>query len=71
VISLGFDIQKGDPTGSFTLSTRTMTQIGRRIAEVGFPMLLVQEGGYNLRNLRSGVVRLFNGIAQGVAASHP
>jgi len=56
VVSLGFDILKGDPTGSFTLSVRTMTEIGRRIAALGLPMLFVQEGGYNLRNLRRGVV---------------
>ena len=71
VVSLGFDILKGDPTGSFTLSTRTLTAIGRRIAELGVPMLFVQEGGYSLRNLRSGVVRFFDGVAQGVAARHP
>ena len=71
VVSLGFDILKGDPTGSFTLSTRTMTEIGRSIAGLGLPMLFVQEGGYNLRNLRSGVVRFFDGVAQGIAASHP
>jgi len=71
VVSIGFDILKGDPTGSFTLSTRTMTEIGRRIAELGLPMLFVQEGGYNLRNLRSGVARLFQGVARGVAASYP
>jgi acetoin utilization deacetylase AcuC-like enzyme len=70
VVSIGFDILKGDPTGSFTLSTRTMTEIGRRIAELGLPMLFVQEGGYNLRNLRSGVARLFQGVARGVAASY-
>ena len=71
IVSLGFDTLKGDPTGSFTLSTRTMTEIGRNIAKLGLPMLFVQEGGYNLRNLRSGVVRLFDGVAQGVASSHP
>ena len=66
VVSLGFDTLKGDPTGSFTLRTRTMTEIGRRIAELGLPLLFVQEGGYNLRNLRSGSVRLFEGVTQGV-----
>ena len=50
---------------------RTMTDIGRRIAALGLPMLFVQEGGYNLRNLRRGVVRLFSGVAEGVAARHP
>jgi acetoin utilization deacetylase AcuC-like enzyme len=71
VVSLGFDVLKGDPTGSFTLSTRTMGVIGRRMAELGLPMLFVQEGGYNLRNLRRGAVRLFEGVTEGVAGSFP
>ena len=33
--------------------------------------LFVQEGGYNLRNLRSGAVRLFSGVADGVSRSYP
>ncbi|MBN1557427.1 MAG: histone deacetylase family protein [Lentisphaerae bacterium] len=70
VVSLGFDILKGDPTGSFTLRLPAMTEIGRRIAALGRPMLFVQEGGYNLRHLRSGVVRFFEGVARGAAEGH-
>jgi len=67
IVSLGFDILKGDPTGSFPIRTRTMTEIGLRIAALGLPMLFVQEGGYNLRNLKAGSVKLFSGVSDGVA----
>lgn len=71
IVSVGFDILKGDPTGSFPLSTRTLFDIGRSIAELGLPMLFVQEGGYNLRNLRSGAARFFEGVTEGMSGCRP
>ncbi len=59
VVSLGFDIMKGDPTGSFDITTDGMKQIAARIAGLGLPTLIVQEGGYAVRNLRIGAQRFF------------
>ncbi len=63
VVSLGFDIMKGDPTGSFGLSTETMHKIGMAVSSLNLPTLVAQEGGYNLRNLKTGTVAFFSGIA--------
>ena len=64
VLSVGFDIMKGDPTGSFGLTAETMKQIGRVVGGMNLPTLAVQEGGYSLRNLRVGSAALFNGFAE-------
>ncbi|NQV98892.1 MAG: histone deacetylase family protein [Rhodospirillales bacterium] len=63
VVSLGFDIMKGDPTGSFDISTDGLQQIAGRIAGLGLPTLIVQEGGYAVRNLRVGAQKFFAALA--------
>lgn len=68
VLSLGFDIMSGDPTGTFDVSTRGMYRIGKLLGETGLPTLVVQEGGYSLRNLRLGAAAFFEGISAGMAA---
>jgi acetoin utilization deacetylase AcuC-like enzyme len=64
VVSLGFDIMAGDPTGTFNVSARGMYRIGKMLAETGLPVLVVQEGGYSLRNLRLGAIEFFRGITR-------
>ena len=64
VVSLGFDIMKGDPTGAFFVSVVGMRRIGERLARLRIPTLVVQEGGYSLRNLRMGSHAFFNGVAK-------
>lgn len=63
VVSLGFDIMRGDPTGAFSLSAKGMERIGRRLGRIKPPVLIVQEGGYSVRNLRIGAHAFFNGLA--------
>jgi acetoin utilization deacetylase AcuC-like enzyme len=63
VVSLGFDTMKGDPTGSFALMPETMKKIGMSLASMNLPTLVVQEGGYSLKNLKTGSAALFNGFA--------
>ncbi|MBN2023651.1 MAG: histone deacetylase family protein [Pirellulales bacterium] len=65
VVSLGFDILKGDPTGTFPLRPRVLRAMGRRLMELRRPLLIVQEGGYNLRNIRRGCAEFFTGCAEG------
>jgi acetoin utilization deacetylase AcuC-like enzyme len=62
VLSIGFDIMRGDPAGSFALTAQGMQRIGRRIGRIGLPTLIVQEGGYSIGNLRSGFHAFFTGV---------
>ncbi len=66
VVSLGFDILRGDPTGTFQVRTDLFERMGRRLAGAGIPLLVVQEGGYNLRNLRRGAAAFFYGLSAGM-----
>ncbi len=63
VVSLGFDIMKGDPTGSFDITVNGLQAIAARIAQMSLPTLIVQEGGYAVRNLRIGAQRFFASLA--------
>jgi acetoin utilization deacetylase AcuC-like enzyme len=51
VVSVGFDTVAGDPIGEFDLSENGLVEIGQRIAHLGLPTLIVQEGGYLLERL--------------------
>lgn len=62
VLSIGFDIMRGDPTGSFALTAQGMRRIGLRIGRMGLPTLIVQEGGYAIGNLRAGSHAFFTGL---------
>lgn len=64
IVGLGFDILKGDPTGTFTLTPRSMRILGRHLMKLGFPLLVVQEGGYNIRNIRNGAYQFFAGCTE-------
>lgn len=71
IICLGFDTIKGDPTGSFGLRSETLKQIGKRLAHLNRPTLVVQEGGYNLRNLKTAAPAFFGGFAAAVEKDLP
>ncbi|HPY77611.1 MAG TPA: hypothetical protein PLQ45_07210, partial [Anaerohalosphaeraceae bacterium] len=64
IVGLGFDVMKGDPTGSFALRAAWMRRVAEKIALLNLPVLVVQEGGYNLRNLKSGAAAFFTGFAE-------
>lgn len=68
IVSLGFDTLKGDPTGSFVVTPAALRTMGKRLAELRLPLLVVQEGGYNVRNIRQGSVAFFTGCAEGAGA---
>lgn len=60
VVGLGFDILKGDPTGTFLLGPDIFHHIGRRLIGLARPLLVIQEGGYNVRNIRRGTELFFS-----------
>ncbi len=64
VLAAGFDTHAADPIGGFTLQTRDFATIGRRIAALGLPTLICQEGGYNLDVLGDSVHALLSGFPQ-------
>lgn len=62
VVSAGFDTCSGDPIADFALSAAAYPQIGRRIAALGLPTLIVQEGGYAVDALGENVVGFLRGF---------
>ena len=65
VVSLGIDIMRGDPLGTFFITGDGMHRIGEAIGREGYPSLIIQEGGYNLANVRRGVREFLTGFASG------
>lgn len=69
VVSAGLDTFGGDPVAqmgqeaSFALTAEAYPAIGRRIAALGLPTLLVQEGGYATAALGQNLVGLLSGFA--------
>ena len=61
VVSFGLDMMAGDPTGAFQVTDHGLYQIGQLFAQLKKPLLIVQEGGYSIRNLRDGVNEFFRG----------
>jgi acetoin utilization deacetylase AcuC-like enzyme len=62
VIACGLDIAIDDPFQAFAIRTQDFTTIGRRIAEVKLPMLVVQEGGYPSESLGTNLAAFLQGI---------
>ena len=63
VVSLGFDGYVDDPIGGFALTEAGFGGIGRRLGELGRPLLLVQEGGYAMQALGANAVATMAGVA--------
>ncbi|HEX9971128.1 MAG TPA: histone deacetylase family protein [bacterium] len=66
IVALGFDTAKGDPTGSWSLIAKDFEQNGRLISTINLPTLVVQEGGYNIRNLGINARYFFKGLWEGM-----
>jgi acetoin utilization deacetylase AcuC-like enzyme len=64
VLSFGADICVGDPVGSFAVSERGIAAIGRAVAGLQLPTLIVLEGGYDVATLGRNVVNLLASFAQ-------
>jgi acetoin utilization deacetylase AcuC-like enzyme len=64
VVALGLDTAKGDPTGTWKLSSNDFENNGRMIGELKIPTLIVQEGGYKTQTLGFNAAAFFKGFAQ-------
>ncbi|MGY1520318.1 histone deacetylase family protein [Luteimonas sp. A482] len=55
VVSLGVDTYEGDPISAFRLGAAHFPQLGARMAALGLPTVLVQEGGYAVKEIGTNV----------------
>ena len=62
VLSLGYDTAAGDPTGSWRHRPADFRKIGEAVGALGYPTLVVQEGGYRTRTLGSNARAFFTGL---------
>ncbi len=69
IVSAGFDTFLGDPIGGFALTPGVYYDIGHRIARLGLPSLLVQEGGYNVSYLPELVTNFLDGFNNGQSSA--
>jgi len=65
-LALGFDTAKGDPTGGWSLNAKDFEMNGKLIGGLSLPTLVVQEGGYNHRNLGINAWHFFKGLWTGM-----
>jgi acetoin utilization deacetylase AcuC-like enzyme len=62
VVSLGFDAADVDPLGSLALTPSGYTEVGRRLRDLGRPVVLVQEGGYAVDHLGELLAATVDGL---------
>jgi len=55
VVSAGMDIYADDPLGTIKVSTEGIGEIGKRIASLNLPTVIVMEGGYNNEALGTNI----------------
>ncbi len=62
LVSLGLDAAEGDLIGKFRITTAGFHEIGRRIAALGLPTVIVQEGGYRIETLGANAVAFLTAL---------
>ncbi|QFU01971.1 Acetylpolyamine aminohydrolase [Halomonas sp. THAF5a] len=62
VVALGLDAHKDDPLAGLALETEDFTAVGQRIAALGLPTVLVQEGGYPTEHLGDNLAAFLGGF---------
>src|SRR3954469_22117720 len=63
VVALGVDAAAGDPESPLEVSVAGYREAGRILGELGLPMVVVQEGGYDLATIGELVVETLTGLA--------
>ncbi|MBN2440082.1 MAG: histone deacetylase family protein [Spirochaetales bacterium] len=66
IILLGLDTARGDPTGTWDLNKKDFNEIGLTIGLLKIPVLVVQEGGYNTKNIGNNALHFFTGLWDGI-----
>ena len=62
VLALGLDAFEGDPFAGLAVTTPGFGQIGRAVAAMGLPVLIVQEGGYLCPELGDNLEAVLRGF---------
>ncbi|MBU2632780.1 histone deacetylase family protein [Patescibacteria group bacterium] len=62
IVSTGFDTYVNDPIGGFKLKTPFYKKMGQKIASLRIPTLIIQEGGYNIKELGKLAVSFLKGF---------
>jgi acetoin utilization deacetylase AcuC-like enzyme len=62
IVSLGVDPADGDPTAGLCLTTADFAEVGRAVGAIDRPMLIVQEGGYQLHRVGADVRAFLDGV---------
>ncbi len=62
VLAAGLDIAVDDPFKGFAIATPEFATIGKMIAQIGLPTLVVQEGGYPSPSLGLNLASLLKGL---------
>ena len=62
IVSLGVDPADGDPTAGLCLTTADFGGVGTALAAIDRPMLIVQEGGYQLHRIGADARSFFDGL---------
>lgn len=62
VLALGFDVDQDDPQAAAGVTTEGFARLGRAIAQLNLPTVIVQEGGYNLSKLEANTTSFFGGF---------
>jgi len=65
VVSLGTDTAAADRLGSFDLHEGAFSTLGRQVAGLAMPTLVIQEGGYDLRSIGTCVRDFLEGLETG------
>ena len=65
VVALGLDAFEGDPFGGLAVSTKGFGEIGRRLARLGLPTAIMQEGGYLCDALGDNLAAFLLGFERG------
>jgi len=62
ILALGFDIYKDDPQARVSVSSEGFCRLGTHLHHSGWPILVVQEGGYDMETLGQNVQQFFRGL---------
>ena len=62
IVSLGVDPAAGDPTAGLSLTTDDFNAVGRVMGTIDRPLLIVQEGGYQLHRVGADVRAVLDGV---------
>ncbi|MGM1051294.1 MAG: histone deacetylase family protein [Pseudomonadota bacterium] len=61
VVALGLDAHRDDPLAGMALETDDFTRLGRRLAAIDLPTVLIQEGGYPTEHLSHNLAAFMGG----------